>query len=511
MAYSIKAFLLLLYSVAGAYDYVQGVGSAGSNYYFYGDTADAAVDSDFLLDGGYYGGAFAGKFTNANVPDWITLTNGGGDFRLTEFNSEGGVDKQSWLRGTLKFKIQFNQSYQNTDVPDLYFNYGYNNGKDRNLVINISDQIDLNEGNWQEVSIPLNTSAFDKMDWSEFDGIKFTTWTPEGGQRCQFKLDEVRIEGLTEIIIHNRAIDEEGTPVAYQVTKLKSIDASDKIPVWIHLHGNSSGLSDFIAIDSWWGWRELINRSGYSTYFFEPRSGGETGTLNNWQVNALIDHILAIYEDADPNRIYISGYSAGGFRTCRYAIQYGQRIAAAISIEGGISGWNNADYEAADLRKLMGMPIWLIHNVNDQVVRPISSERFVSYAQGAGAAVEYQANPDGDHAIQLHLNITQELCDWLFSNNRQQRLIKYATGGRLQGEQKTPASLQIFSDKIRFSFFRAADPVDVTYKVQTSENLKDWYDYQVNLGNVGENVAVDIDLSEPGQFFMRLNVEALEY
>ena len=81
-----------------------------------------------------------------------------------------------------------------------------------------------------------------------------------------------------------------------------------------------------------------------------------------WKVeklSRLLDHILATTK-SDPERVYLTGLSMGGFGTWSWAASEPQRFAAAIPICGG-GNPRNAE-------KLVNLPIWAFHGGKDNVV-----------------------------------------------------------------------------------------------------------------------------------------------
>ena len=66
-----------------------------------------------------------------------------------------------------------------------------------------------------------------------------------------------------------------------------------------------------------------------------PQMGGIGGGDELKRLNAFIDYAVTTY-NIDESRIYVTGWSQGGFLSLLYASEYPQRVAAAVSISGGL-------------------------------------------------------------------------------------------------------------------------------------------------------------------------------
>ena len=75
-------------------------------------------------------------------------------------------------------------------------------------------------------------------------------------------------------------------------------------------------------------------------------------------------------ENVDPNRIYLTGLSRGGYGTWGLASRMSDVFAAAAPICGGGGGID-------DYNSLEDFPLWVSHNTNDGVVPYRASERVV--------------------------------------------------------------------------------------------------------------------------------------
>lgn len=91
---------------------------------------------------------------------------------------------------------------------------------------------------------------------------------------------------------------------------------------------------------------------------------------------ALLDHLTNEFR-VDPDRIYLTGLSMGGFGSWRLAADHPERFAAVVPICGGGN--------PADASQLKNLPIWVWHGGADPVVPVKRSIEMVEAIQKAGS------------------------------------------------------------------------------------------------------------------------------
>jgi len=92
-------------------------------------------------------------------------------------------------------------------------------------------------------------------------------------------------------------------------------------------------------------------------------------TYEYWPIDfvaVLLDEITACYR-VDPNRIYLTGLSMGGYGTWDLATEYPDRFDAIAPICGG-----NADKAA----RLKNIPVWAFHGAKDPLVPIKESQKW---------------------------------------------------------------------------------------------------------------------------------------
>jgi dienelactone hydrolase len=85
-------------------------------------------------------------------------------------------------------------------------------------------------------------------------------------------------------------------------------------------------------------------------------------------IAAFIEVVVSSYQ-IDRNRIYLIGYSMGGYGTWRTAARYPGLFAAIVPICGG--------GDPNDTKSIAHVPVWAFHGANDNVVPCDESERMI--------------------------------------------------------------------------------------------------------------------------------------
>ena len=93
--------------------------------------------------------------------------------------------------------------------------------------------------------------------------------------------------------------------------------------------------------------------------------------------------------NVDPQRIYLTGLSMGGFATWMLGAQKPEVFAALMPICGG----GNPE----DAPALASTPIWAFHGADDLTVPPEKSREMVDAVREAGGSVKYTEFPETGH------------------------------------------------------------------------------------------------------------------
>ncbi len=122
--------------------------------------------------------------------------------------------------------------------------------------------------------------------------------------------------------------------------------------------------------------------------------------------------ILAEVEKAyrvDPERVYLTGLSMGGFGTWSLAAAHPDRWAAIVPICGG------GDPQLA--AKIQHLPCWCFHGDADSVIAVARSRAMMKALWAAGGHPNYTEYPGGDHNSWDKAYDTADLYEWLLKQH----------------------------------------------------------------------------------------------
>ncbi len=145
-------------------------------------------------------------------------------------------------------------------------------------------------------------------------------------------------------------------------------ETSKDVPLVVFLHGADAydddnelqismhDIGTIFASDDW--------QKTHPCYIVAPqcRKGRFwSGLIDGDRVCALVKKLMDQYDNIDPERVYIYGYSAGAIGLLEIIKYHSEMFAGAISICGATG--------IRDLKALLKTPLWLIHAEDDLVVK----------------------------------------------------------------------------------------------------------------------------------------------
>lgn len=112
----------------------------------------------------------------------------------------------------------------------------------------------------------------------------------------------------------------------------------------------------------------------------------------------------------DPNRVYVTGISMGGYGTWEIIQREPTLFAAAIPICGG--------GDTREAWRIRDLPIWVFHGDADMAVPVERSRAMVTALWGCGGHVYYREYPNMNHDVWTRTYNDREVLDWLFKQKR---------------------------------------------------------------------------------------------
>jgi len=135
-------------------------------------------------------------------------------------------------------------------------------------------------------------------------------------------------------------------------------------------------------------------------------------------LGAFLDRIEATYT-VDPQRVYLTGISMGGYGAWALAMRYPRRFAALVPIAGGADF--NSDGVPAGICELKDVPTWAFHGQMDLNVPYTESVDAVEALRACGGDARVTLYPDAAHVESWEQAYADpELWTWLFAQQRTQ-------------------------------------------------------------------------------------------
>jgi len=125
----------------------------------------------------------------------------------------------------------------------------------------------------------------------------------------------------------------------------------------------------------------------------------------------LLDSML-LNESVDPDRVYVTGLSMGGFGTFDLIARRPTLFAAAVPLCGG------GDPSPTKIRRLLRMPMWVVHGTEDKAININRSREMVRALESAGASPRYSELAGFGHNIWDATYGDIELYNWMFSQSK---------------------------------------------------------------------------------------------
>lgn len=219
----------------------------------------------------------------------------------------------------------------------------------------------------------------------------------------------------------------------YRLFVPRAYKAGTRLPLMITLHGageRGTNNTSQLAHDFNKRWAEDSVQAKHPCFVLAPQCPPDNKWVDvDWALGTYdqskvpmgdeLRTVVAILDSLereftlDPDRIYVSGLSMGGYGTWDLVARYPARFAAAVAVCGA--------GDTARAKALKSLPIWAFHAEDDLVVPVKGSREMVAALRAAGGNVKYTEYPASQrvgHASWVPAGRDPGLTAWVFSQVR---------------------------------------------------------------------------------------------
>lgn len=217
---------------------------------------------------------------------------------------------------------------------------------------------------------------------------------------------------MAALVTSDWALSEHGD-LPFALYASKDLDGSKKYPLLLALHGKSNNDENGRQVGGWI--KSFARAENYekrpciiaAPLCYQPY-GGTGGGWNDKPGDEAIELVEELIENLpiDENRIYVIGYSMGGFGTAHVMAKEPRLFTAGVPV----AGYGQTSH-ANDLKR---HPIWLFHAADDAVVGVDGARRFAE-ALERNKDFKYTEWPDGGHGIIGKVFNDLTVHEWLFA------------------------------------------------------------------------------------------------
>lgn len=201
----------------------------------------------------------------------------------------------------------------------------------------------------------------------------------------------------------------------YLVYLPKNYNAEKKFPMILSLHGSGERGNNIDNVKKWGIHKILRENDNFPFVVVSPQCPNcEIWEMQFNALKELLDEVEANY-NIDSERVYLTGYSLGGYGTWNFAILNTERFAAIVPISGGAISPEKA-------LKLKDTPIWVAHGDSDTVVQFEESKRIVDRLKTSNPNIIFKVYKGAGHEVCTTAYEEPELFQWLLNQKRKKNL-----------------------------------------------------------------------------------------
>lgn len=182
-------------------------------------------------------------------------------------------------------------------------------------------------------------------------------------------------------------------------------NADTPLPLLLYLHGGGESGQDLGLLKTRGLPRLLEQGKTLPFIVLAPQNPNPEQFFPEEAILALLEEVMTTYP-VDAKRVYLTGFSRGGFAAWRMALQRPDLFAALVPVAAG--GLVFYAFRAVEV------PVWAFHGALDETISLVRGAEMVDALRAAGGSVKLTVFPEADHAQTLELTYQQpDLYAWL--------------------------------------------------------------------------------------------------
>jgi predicted peptidase len=200
----------------------------------------------------------------------------------------------------------------------------------------------------------------------------------------------------------------------FQIHAPNAYKRDEPVPLVIFLHGIGERGDD-----------NEKQMNGWPKIFATPENQAKRPSIivvpqcpldKQWNIHNVVEQVVGLTEDlaenlpVDKDRLYLTGYSMGGFGTWAVLGNEPELFAAAIPIAGGGN--------PSMARAMKNVPIWNFHGEKDDVVAVSSSRKMVEALEEENGNITYTELEGAGHGIADTVLKDEKVHEWLFNQSQ---------------------------------------------------------------------------------------------
>ena len=201
---------------------------------------------------------------------------------------------------------------------------------------------------------------------------------------------------------------------------------AEKYPLLIYLHGSGEAGIDINNLKNHAPPKFLDDRPDFPFIVVSPQAPYPPRGFDPEELTVLFK-LLSQRLPIDQDRVYLTGFSMGGYGTYRWAGIHPEIFAAIAPVSGA--------GRPEDGCSLRSVPVWAFHGAKDEAVKVENDEAMVNAIKACGGDVKFTVYPDGGHSSE-ETYADPQLYQWFLDHRRDDARAKQILAVRAAHEKR---------------------------------------------------------------------------